>query len=395
MKLSVIIVSYNVKYFLEQCLRSVTRAMTGIECEVIVVDNASTDGTIAYVKDKFPNVLFIENSKNVGFARANNQAIQISKGEYVLLLNPDTIITEHTFTEFINFMDNHPDAGACGAYMLHTNGSFALESRRGQPTPFVAFCKISGLSNLLPKSRIFGRYYMRYLNENEINQIEIISGAYMFLRREALEKVGLLDEDFFMYGEDIDLSYRILTGKFNNYFLPSRILHYKGESTNKSSYRYIYTFYQAMQIFFNKHYSHYSIFLSLPISIAIWTQAFITYIGNQFRYRKKEEEHTPVMNVAVIGSKQMLEEMRKILHIHQPHGRHTFIEGDVNTLADNIMPEGFRAKNYTTIAYDVEMYSYCDILKHLEANSRKKMHIATYSTKTKRLITSGTVYTND
>lgn len=392
MKLSIVIVSYNVKYFLEQCLRSVARASAGIECETLVVDNASTDGTIDYIKDRFPEVSFIENKENVGFARANNQAINISKGEYVLLLNPDTIVAEHTFQEFIDFMDGHSDAGACGAYMLHTNGNFAMESRRGQPTPFVAFCKISGLSNLFPKSRIFGRYYMRYLNENEINRIEIISGAFMFVRREALEKAGLLDEKFFMYGEDIDLSYRILLAKYNNYFLPSRILHYKGESTNKSSYRYIYTFYQAMQIFFNKHYSHYSIFVSLPISLAIWTQAFITYIGNQFRYRKKDEDNIPTMSMAVIGSKEMLEDMRKILRIHHHKGNHTFIEGTPETLANNAMPEGFSVGNYTTIAYDVEMYSYSDILKHLENNCQRKMRIATYSTKTKKLITSGMVY---
>ncbi|MBR6648063.1 MAG: glycosyltransferase family 2 protein, partial [Bacteroidaceae bacterium] len=255
MKLSIVIVSYNVKYFIEQCLRSVERATHHLGTEVFVVDNASTDGSCEYLTPLFPNVNFIWNKDNRGFARANNQAIKLSTGKYVLLLNPDTIVAENTLAQFVQFMDNHPDAGGAGAYMLRTDGTFALESRRGLPTPFVAFCKMSGLAGLFPKSRIWGRYYMRYLDEQQINKIEIISGAFMFLRRETLEKSGLLDEDFFMYGEDIDLSYRIMKAGYNNYFLPSRILHYKGESTVKSSYRYVYTFYQAMQLFFNKHYS--------------------------------------------------------------------------------------------------------------------------------------------
>ena len=243
MKLSVVIVNYNVKHFLEQCLCSVCKAVGNVSsAEVIVVDNASSDGSVEYLEKRFPDVVFIASNENLGFARANNLAIKQSKGEYILLLNPDTIVAENTFVHFVDFMDKHPDAGACGAYMLHTDGTFALESRRGLPTPFVAFCKMSGLTSLYPKSRVFGRYYMCYLDEFEVNPVEIISGAYMFLRREALEKVGLLDEDFFMYGEDIDLSYRILKGGYQNYFLPSPILHYKGESTKKSSYRYTHTF---------------------------------------------------------------------------------------------------------------------------------------------------------
>ena len=246
MKLSVVIVNYNVKHFLEQCLYSVRRAAEKVQsAEVIVVDNASSDGSVEYIRKRFPDIRLIASNENLGFARANNLAMRESKGEYVLLLNPDTIVAENTFLHFVDFMDKHHDAGACGAYMLHTDGTFALESRRGLPTPFVAFCKMSGLTSLFPKSKIFGRYYMRYLNETKVNPIEIVSGAFMFMRREALDKVGLLDEDFFMYGEDIDLSYRILKGGYRNYFIPSPILHYKGESTKKSSYRYTHTFYQA------------------------------------------------------------------------------------------------------------------------------------------------------
>ena len=164
MQLSVIIVNYTVKHDLEQCLHSVRRASQGLKVEVFVVDNLSTDGSVAYLRERFPEVSFIENTENVGFARANNQAIRLSTGEYVLLLNPDTIVTEHTFADMLRFMDAHPDAGGAGTYMLRTDGTFALESRRGLPTPFVAFCKMSGLASLFPRSRVFGRYYMRYLD---------------------------------------------------------------------------------------------------------------------------------------------------------------------------------------------------------------------------------------
>ena len=244
--LSVIIVNYNVKFYLEQCLESVRRASKGMQAEVIVADNLSTDGSVDYLRQRFPEVTFIENGENVGFARANNRAIRQSKGKYVLLLNPDTIVGEDTLAGLVDFMEAHPEAGGAGAYMLNTNGTFAPESRRGLPTPFVAFCKMTGLAALMPKSRRFGRYYMRYLDENQVNEIEVISGACMMLRREAIDKVGLLDEDFFMYGEDIDLSYRVMKGGYKNYFVPVRMLHYKGESTVKSSYRYVHTFYQAM-----------------------------------------------------------------------------------------------------------------------------------------------------
>lgn len=391
MKLSVIIVSYNVKYFLEQCLHSVEAATEGIDAEVVVVDNASSDGSCEYLSHRFPNIRFIRNKENKGFARANNQAIRTTDGEYVLLLNPDTIVTKETFADFINFMDSHPNAGGAGAYMLRTDGRFALESRRGLPTPFVAFCKMSGLASIFPKSRIFGRYYMRYLNEQQVNQIEIISGAFMFLRRKTFEKSGLLDEDFFMYGEDIDLSYRILKSGYKNYFLPSRILHYKGESTQKSSYRYVYTFYQAMQLFFNKHYSHYSLLLSTPISLAIWCRAILAYIGNQLRHRKKNPEKPGAINAIAVGSKEMLDDVRQILEREHPNGKHKYIQGDETTL-----PQGHIGNSdtigYNVVIYDTDSYTYKQIFKLLEETPGNSLKIATYSTGSKVLITEGNIY---
>ncbi len=391
MKLSIVIVSYNVKYFIEQCLRSVQRATQNIRTEVFVVDNASSDGSCEYLTPLFPDVHFIWNKDNRGFARANNQAIRMSAGEYVLLLNPDTIVAEDTLERFVEFMDSNPRAGGAGAYMLRTDGKFALESRRGLPTPFVAFTKMSGLASLFPKSRIWGRYYMRYLDEQQINEIEIISGAFMFLRREALLKSGLLDEAFFMYGEDIDLSYRIMKAGYKNFFLPSRILHYKGESTVKSSYRYVYTFYQAMQLFFNKHYAHYSLLVSLPISIAIWVRAMMAYIGNQFRHRRKSADKPYIINAIVAGGSKAVDEVREILQKEQPAGKHRYIVAmDIAQLQKELTEKSI--KGYDTIAFDTDSYSYGDIFKVLEAVPLNRLKIATYSTKSGVLITEGHTY---
>ena len=392
MKLSVIIVNYKVKHYLEQCLRSVAEASRGIAVEVIVVDNASGDGSVEYLRERFPDVTIIASEENLGFARANNLAIRNSHGQYVLLLNPDTIVAEETFRDFIGFMDSTPDAGGCGAYMLHTDGSFAPESRRGLPTPFVAFCKMSGLASLFPKSRTFGRYYMRYLSENEVNRIEIMSGAFMFLRRDALDKAGLLDEDFFMYGEDIDLSYRILKAGYNNYFLPSRILHYKGESTVKSSYRYVHTFYRAMELFFNKHYAHYSILLSLPIKLAIWGRAMLAYAGNQFKHRNELTQHLHPINCLVIGNSEATEQVRAILTSLYGNCRHTFVTGNSESLPQGHLSEGISLEGYDTVVYDTGAYNYGTILELLSREGTKRLSLGTYSADTRILITDGAIH---
>ena len=275
MKLSVIIVNYNVEYFLEQCLNSVRAASKKLEIETFVVDNNSIDNSVAMVQDKFPEVLLIANKENTGFSKANNQAIRIAKGEYVLLLNPDTVVEEDTFSKCIEFMDTHTDAGGLGIEMLDGKGKFLPESKRGLPTPSVAFYKIFGLSSLFPKSKKFGKYHLGYLPQNETNEIEILSGAFMLMRKTVLDKVGLLDEAFFMYGEDIDLSYRIILGGYKNYYFPkTRIIHYKGESTKKSSVNYVFVFYNAMVIFAKKHFSEKNAkTFSFLINLAIYLRA--------------------------------------------------------------------------------------------------------------------------
>lgn len=256
MDLSIIIVNYNVKYFLEQCLHSVQRAGGDLQTEVFVVDNNSVDGSCAMVQEKFPDVNLIRNDQNLGFSVANNQAIKKSTGRYVLLLNPDTVIEEDTLVKCVGYMDEHPDSGGLGVKMIDGKGDFLPESKRSLPTPRVAFFKIFGLSRLFPRSRVFGRYHLGYLDKDRIHQIEILCGAFMMLRKSALDEVGLLDEEFFMYGEDIDMSYRLLNAGYKNIYYPeSTIIHYKGESTKKGSLNYVLTFYKAMIKFARKHFS--------------------------------------------------------------------------------------------------------------------------------------------
>ncbi|MBN3034179.1 MAG: glycosyltransferase [Bacteroidales bacterium] len=277
MKLSVVIVNYNVRHFLDQCLHSVRRAMTGVDGEVFVVDNHSVDGSVGMIRSRFPEVNLIENRGNLGFSKANNQAIRKASGEYILLLNPDTVVEDDTFMKVIRFMDDHPEAGGMGVRMVDGKGRFLPESKRGLPTPAVAFYKISGLSRLFPKSRIFGGYHLGYLDPGQTHEVEILSGAFMMLRKSVLDEVGLLDEEFFMYGEDIDLSYRIIKAGYRNYYFPeTRIIHYKGESTKKSSINYVVVFYRAMAIFARKHFSPKNARLfSLLINVAIYFRAFL------------------------------------------------------------------------------------------------------------------------
>jgi len=284
MKLSIVIVNYNVKYFLEQCLHSVRRAIEGTDSEVFVVDNNSVDGSVTMIQEKFPDVITLTNKENLGFSKANNQAIKKARGEYILLLNPDTVVEDDTFVKIIQFMDEHPEAGGLGVKMVDGKGNFLPESKRGLPTPAVAFYKIFGLSRLLPKSKIFGKYHLSFLDKEKTHEIEILSGAFMLLRKSVLNEIGLLDETFFMYGEDIDLSYRITKAGYKNYYFPeTRIIHYKGESTKKSSVNYVVVFYNAMAIFAKKHFSvKNAIIFSFLINLAVYFRAFLAILNRFF-----------------------------------------------------------------------------------------------------------------
>ena len=259
--------------------------MEGITGQVFVVDNNSIDGSVEMVRSKFPEYSLIDNKENLGFSKANNQAIRLSDAKYILLLNPDTVVEEDTFSKVIDFMDSHDDAGGLGVRMVDGKGIFLPESKRGLPTPAVAFYKIFGLSRIFPKSKRFGTYHLGFLSEFETNEIDVLSGAFMLMRSEALDKVGLLDEAFFMYGEDIDLSYRIQRGGYKNYYYPeTRIIHYKGESTKKSSVNYVFVFYRAMVIFARKHFSQKNAWLfSFLINAAIYFRASLAIVSRFIR----------------------------------------------------------------------------------------------------------------
>mgnify|MGYP000867418995 CR=1 FL=1 len=256
-----------------------------MEGEVIIVDNHSMDGSVEMIQEKFPQFRLIASDKNLGFSKGNNLGIKKSSGEYVLLLNPDTLVEEDTFEKVVSFMDSHEDAGGLGVKMIDGKGFFLPESKRGLPTPEVAFYKMFGLSKLFPKSKRFGKYHLTYLDETKTHEVDVLSGAFMLLRKTALDKVGLLDETFFMYGEDIDLSYRIQLGGFKNYYFPeTQIIHYKGESTKKSSVNYVFVFYRAMVIFANKHFSTKNAqLLGFLINLAIYFRASITLFTNFFK----------------------------------------------------------------------------------------------------------------
>jgi GT2 family glycosyltransferase len=314
--LSVVIVNYNVAYFLEQCLNSVLAASKNLHVQVFVVDNNSVDGSVEMVQTKFPDLHCIANKENVGFSSANNQAIVLSDARYILLLNPDTVVEEDTFDKVVSFMDAHPQGGGLGVRMVDGKGRFLPESKRGLPTPMVAFYKIFGLSKIFPKSKRFGRYHLGYLSEFETNEVDVLSGAFMLMRKETLDKVGLLDETFFMYGEDIDLSYRIQLGGYKNYYFPeTKIIHYKGESTKKSSVNYVFVFYRAMVIFAKKHFSQNNAKLfSMAIHMAIYLRASISI----FR-RFIEQISFPAIDFAVsLGGLYLLSDRWKMKDILFP-----------------------------------------------------------------------------
>lgn len=392
-KISVIIVSYNVKHYLEQCLRSVLAASEGLEVEVFVVDNASSDGSVEYLRNTFPSSDFpqiniIDSGQNLGFGKANNLAFARSQGEYVLFLNPDTVITEHTLHDCVEFAESHDDMGALGVKMLRDSGAFAYESRRGLPTPWTAFCKMSGLCSLFPHSRTFGRYYMRYLDKEKSAPIDVVSGAFMFVRRKVLDEVGVFDEQFFMYGEDIDLSYRIMKGGYQNYYLPTPILHYKGESTQKNTFRYVHVFYQAMLIFFRKHYRHASLLLSIPVRFAIVFRAFSALVGQRWRRLK---EHVKPSAPAQVKACYIGRNAEKVAMLADHFNIDVkYVDADCETFRDghDTLSE---AKDALFVAYDTEDFCYYEILRNFEKNPSHR-YIGMFYPNQDMLITGGDVY---
>ena len=381
MKISVVIVNYNVKYYVGQCIDSVRRALQGIDSEIIVVDNHSRDGSVDYLS-KIEGVRIIESGHNLGFSKANNIAIRQSTAEYVLMLNPDTIVAEDAIRMIIDFADSHPQAGGIGVRMHNDWGTTARESRRGLPSPMTSFYKIIGLSKRLPQHRKYGRYYMGWLPWDSPSRIEVVSGACFLVRRKALDEVGLMDEDYFMYGEDIDLSYRLLKGGWENRFVPADIIHYKGESTQKTSFNYVHVFYNAMLIFMRKHYSHLSWLIIWPLQIAVYFIALLALMATLFDRMKKSlgfggryKIEFPVLYLE--GSNTMKEKcraiaMRKGLSV-------------IDSLDDC-------KQNIVVRVFDPSDMSYADIIKHMSESANNRVRLGLYHNDKDIIITQMEVY---
>lgn len=381
MKISVVIVNYNVKYYVGQCIDSVRRALQGIDSEIIVVDNHSRDGSVDYLS-KIEGVRIIESGHNLGFSKANNIAIRQSTAEYVLMLNPDTIVAEDAIRMIIDFADSHPHAGGIGVRMHNDWGTTARESRRGLPSPMTSFYKIIGLSKRLPQHRKYGRYYMGWLPWDSPSRIEVVSGACFLVRRKALDEVGLMDEDYFMYGEDIDLSYRLLKSGWENWFVPADIIHYKGESTQKTSFNYVHVFYNAMLIFMRKHYSHLSWLIIWPLQIAVYFIALLALMATLFDRMKKSlgfggryKIEFPVLYLE--GSNTMKEKcraiaMRKGLSV-------------IDSLDDC-------KQNIVVRVFDPSDMSYADIIKHMSESANNRVRLGLYHNDKDIIITQMEVY---
>ena len=312
MILSVIIVNYRVRYFLELCLHSVQKALQGLDAEVFVVDNNSADGSVEYLRPLFPDVRFIDNTENTGFARANNQALQLARGKYILFLNPDTILPEDIANRCLSFLQSTPDAGGLGVRMVDGSGLFLKESRRGFPSPWVAFCKLSGLTALFPRQRRFAAYYLGHLPQDKTSPAPVLSGACFWVARAVLEKTGSFDERFFMYAEDIDLSYRIEQAGYVNYYLAeTTIVHFKGESTLKDI-RYVKQFYKAMSQFRRKHFNRgLPALLNAGMEVAIWLRAGVGAIGRGGRAVSPVTQDPVILKTQLMGDPATIGQLRE------------------------------------------------------------------------------------
>ena len=380
---SVIIVSYKVRYYIEQCLNAVLRSVP--DAQIIVVDNRSDDGSVEYLRERFPHIEVIANDFNAGFGKANNMALSNAKGRYVLFLNPDTVVAERTIPGCIDYMDSHIECGAVGVRMQYGNGRFALESRRSLPTPSVSFWHMTGLGRLFPHSRVFAKYHLTYLDSNVECPIDVVSGAYMFVRKEALDKTGGFDESFFMYGEDIDLSYRILQNGYVNRYLPLPIVHYKGESTNKTSYRYAKVFYDAMLIFFNKHFHNYSRLFALLVRIVVGLKKIGTFIDqNLHAHSRRLADFSE--DCLYVGRKETFNHVHELIdgstYLRNPQ----FIEN--NGTLDSTLSEGI-PQNIGAVAFDIDAFSYDAILDWMysQVQKGKRYTMGLYSSATGKLIT--------
>ena len=360
MQLSVIILNYNVRYFLEQCVLSVQKALENIEGEIIVVDNHSWDDSCEMMKQRFPNITLIENKENSGFPKGNNMGVAVAQGEYLCILNPDTVVAEDTFVKVLAFAKQQADLGIVGCKLIDGTGNFLPESKRGVPTPWVAFTKITNLYKFFPNSSLFNKYYAQHVSENETGKVAILVGAFMVIKRDLYLEVGGFDEKCFMYSDDIDLSYTVLQkGKSNYYFHDTSVIHYKGESTIKDG-TYMRRFREAMHFFYQKHFRG-SFFFDVFMRLGAFFFAILK--KNQ---AKKVNSNTDfniseyILCSADEGLKNKLEkQLRKKVH------QTAFLNG--NTLFSH--PNN--NQNQIEILLDNACFSFQEIIAFLEKNKNK------------------------
>jgi GT2 family glycosyltransferase len=362
MKLSVIILNYNVRYFLEQCILSVQKALEGIDGEIIVVDNASSDDSCEMMKAKFPNIKLIENASNFGFSKGNNIGVAQAKGEYICILNPDTVVTEDTFAKILNSKSQIPNSqlGIIGCKLIDGTGNFLPESKRGVPSPWVAFTKIFGLYKI---SNYFGKYYAQHLSENQSGNVDILVGAFMMMKRELYHEVGGFDENCFMYSDDIDLSYLVLkTGKFNYYFHDTSVIHYKGESTVRDE-TYMKRFQEAMQFFYNKHFKK-SLFFDVMMQVG-------SFVFSLFKKNQQKNKQQTIDEYVVFSKAELdLKLSKKITYL-----------SDLNQFKN-------QSKKNIEIIFDITAFSFTEIITFMQSNRSQNLSFKNYISSSNYLIGS-------
>jgi GT2 family glycosyltransferase len=359
MQLSIIILNYNVRYFLEQCVLSVQEAITAIDAEIIVIDNNSSDDSVLMMQEKFPYVKLIQNKENFGFPKGNNIGFRQAKGKYICILNPDTVIGEDTFIKILAFAERQKNLGIIGCKLIDGTGNFLPESKRGIPSPWIAFTKICGLYKLFPKSKLFNQYYAQHLSENETGKAAVLVGAFMFLESRLYQELQGFDEDCFMYADDIDLSYRALQkGKNNFYFHETTVIHYKGESTIKDE-KYMKRFQEAMNFFYEKHFKK-SLFFSFFIQIGTWFFSFVKMFQGKTKTAASPENFIFYSENAKLSEKLALVLKNKVRFIKFPE------EKLVNS---SLVFEGKRIE----IILDNESISFKKCIKIIETLKDKKV----------------------
>jgi GT2 family glycosyltransferase len=381
LQLSIIIVNFNVKYFLEQCLQSVLLATKNTATEIFVVDNNSSDGSKDYLEHLFYQVKFIWLNENVGFAKANNIAVAKATGEYIVFLNPDTIVAEDSFEKTIAFAKSNYSTGAVGVKMIDGSGSFLKESKRAFPSPSISLFKILGFASLFPTSKIFAKYHLGNLSVNENHEVDVLAGAFMLISKKVIDEVGSFDEDFFMYGEDVDLSYRIQKAGYKNYyFAQTTIIHFKGESTKKGSLNYVRLFYKAMDLFVHKHYKgSNAVLFTFLINTGIRLRALLAAVSSLFK-RTKNTSLKNKTNI-IISDEKNYSETVEILSKHNESvlGRVNIFSNDTKNTLNDIGNIQSLLKKDTAIIFcqnHLSVSKIIEMVQQLPINIVKRFHLA-------------------